>query len=147
MLVWVVVDHLSGSRRGQRQEFELSDKLRIGRHPDCDVGFDGRRDLEASTRHAELRRAGDGVILRDVGSSNGTYVGGERIHELEIPAAEVVEAQFGARGPRLRLWWAPEADPDAVPPLPVSVRPRARLWVLAAVAIAIAVALVLLSIR
>lgn len=144
MEVWVVVDHLSGSRRGQRQEFELSDKLRIGRHPDCDIGFDARRDLEASTRHAELRVSGDELRLCDVGSSNGTYVGGERVHEATIPRAESFEAQFGARGPRLRIWWAPEPDPDAVPPLPGTARSRARAWLIAAAVILLAVALALL---
>lgn len=143
MAVWVVVDHLSGSRRGQRQELELSDKLRIGRHPDCDIGFDARRDLEASTRHAELRAAGGEVRLCDVGSSNGTYVGGERIHEATIPRGESFEAQFGARGPRLRIWWAPEPEPDAVPPLPGAGKSRARLWFLAAALVLLAVLLAL----
>lgn len=142
--MWVVVDHISGSRQGQRQELELEagGKLRIGRHPECDIGFDGRRDLEASTRHAELRASGDRLLLCDVGSSNGTYVEGERIHEVQLSAGETTEAQFGARGPRLRIWWAPEPDPDAVPPLPRTVNRRRALWLslIAVLVVAAAVA-------
>ncbi len=36
-------------------------------------------DPTVSRKHAELRREGDAVIIRDVGSSNGTYVNGSRI--------------------------------------------------------------------
>lgn len=141
--MWVVVDHISGSRQGQRQELELElgGKLRIGRHPDCDIGFDGRRDLEASTRHAELRATGERLVLRDVGSSNGTYVGGARINEIELAPSQTTEAQFGARGPRLRIWWSPEPDPDAVPPLPRAVRRRWTILASLAVALVVAVAL------
>ena len=44
----VVVDHIGGSRRGQRQEFDLGERLRFGRHPDNEVSFDAHRDLDAS---------------------------------------------------------------------------------------------------
>jgi hypothetical protein len=43
----------------------------IGRSPDCDLTF---TDPTVSWRHAELRRAGDGWVLVDVGSTNGTRV-------------------------------------------------------------------------
>lgn len=137
--MWIVIDHLSGSRRGQRQELELAEdrgsgRLRIGRHPDCDVGFDTRRDLEASTRHAEIRRRGDDLVLFDVGSSNGTYVGDDRVHEVVLAPGNPTEVQFGARGPRLRIWWDRDADPSAAPPLPANRSPRWWYWA-AAVAV------------
>ena len=49
--------------------------LTIGRSPDCDLTL---ADRTVSWRHAELRRAGDGWILADVGSKNGTRVNGWR---------------------------------------------------------------------
>ena len=55
------------------------DPVTIGRHPDCEVSFDAHRDIDASSRHAELRPQGEGWILVDVGSSNGTYVDGHKV--------------------------------------------------------------------
>lgn len=153
--MWIVVDHLSGSRKGQRQELELAElesqggeaatRLQIGRHPSCDVGFDTRRDLEASTRHAEIRRRGNDVVLFDIGSSNGTYVDGERVHEVVLTPGEPTEVQFGARGPRLRIWWNQNADPGEAPPLPPARGRRWWLWaaLVAAVAAAAVAAIVL----
>jgi hypothetical protein len=56
----VIIDHVSGSRRGKRQVFPLGARVRFGRHPENEVAFHARRDLDASSRHAELanRRAG-----------------------------------------------------------------------------------------
>ncbi|HEY7795271.1 MAG TPA: DHA2 family efflux MFS transporter permease subunit [Gaiellaceae bacterium] len=44
-------------------------------------------DAEVSRRHALLRRTADGLELSDLGSVNGTYVNGQRIHE-PTPLAE-----------------------------------------------------------
>jgi hypothetical protein len=148
--VWIVVDHLSGSRRGQRQELELTAtdraRLQIGRHPDCDVGFDTRRDLEASTRHAEIRTRGNDLVLFDIGSSNGTYVSGQRVHEVVLHPGDATEVQFGARGPRLRIWWDRDADPSQAPPLPAGRSRGWLLWVaLAAIAAAAIVAAIALG--
>ncbi len=54
----------------------------VGRAPECDVFLD---DEGVSRRHAMVLRR-DGVwLLVDVGSTNGTYIGGERtdVHTLE----------------------------------------------------------------
>ena len=44
------------------------------------MSFDPHRDIDASSRHAELRRIDAGWVLVDLGSSNGTFlkVHGER---------------------------------------------------------------------
>jgi len=110
-----VVDHLAGSRRGQRQEFALSERLCFGRHPDNDVSFDAHRDLDASSRHAELRPAGDGWVLRDIGSSNGTWVGDARVTELRIEVGVPVVVEFGAGGPRARIFVGDQAGIAALP--------------------------------
>ena len=36
-------------------------------------------DTEVSRRHAEIRREGDAYTVVDLGSSNGTFVNGERV--------------------------------------------------------------------
>ena len=63
-----------------------------GRHPDSDIFLD---DVTVSRRHAELERTGDGgVIVRDVGSLNGTYLNGDRI-DGERPISTGDELQVG----------------------------------------------------
>ncbi len=47
-----------------------------------------------SRRHAELRREGSDVTLQDLGSTNGTYVNGERI-SAETPLKSGDRVQFG----------------------------------------------------
>ncbi|HEX7704431.1 MAG TPA: FHA domain-containing protein, partial [Kofleriaceae bacterium] len=80
----VVIDHVAGTRRGQRQELDAQKRIRFGRHPDCEVAFDPYRDIDASSRHAELRPLENGWVLVDLGSSNGTYVDGHRVTESPV---------------------------------------------------------------
>jgi len=49
----------------------------FGRRLDCHVHI---HDQRVSRRHARIRREGDALHLEDLGSSNGTYVNGRRIH-------------------------------------------------------------------
>jgi FhaA, N-terminal domain/FHA domain len=48
----------------------------IGRALDCDVRFS---NAEVSRHHVVIARVGDQVVLRDVGSSNGTWVNNDRV--------------------------------------------------------------------
>jgi FHA domain len=100
----IVIDHLSGSRRGQRQEFGGERRVRFGRHPDCEVSFDAHRDIDASSRHAELRSTERGWVLVDLGSSNGTFVDGPRVTEVAVVSGVVTTIEFGSGGPGLRLF-------------------------------------------
>lgn len=136
----LVVDHVRGSRRGQRQVLPCGARVTIGRHPASDISFDAHRDLDASSRHAEIRRDGDRYVLCDVGSSNGTLVDGERIDELELPVGEAVVAEFGVGGPTLRLWIGGDDEVPDVQPV-TARRPRRvvrALGIAAAVAAAVA---------
>ena len=47
---------------------------------------------------------GQAYVLRDVGSSNGTGIDGEKIQEHVLVVAEEVRVEFGSGGPILRLW-------------------------------------------
>jgi DNA-binding NtrC family response regulator len=60
-------------------------RLVVGLDP-CTVGRDASADLcvpdpEVSALHCELRATAEGVVLRDLGSRNGTFVGDLRIRE------------------------------------------------------------------
>lgn len=127
--------------------------MRFGRHPDCEVSFDPHRDIDASSRHAELRpkpteprNPGDdspsdvGWVLVDLGSSNGTYVEGVRVTETPVGQNAAIGIEFGPGGPRVRLFVGDDAAIEALPPAPVeSSRPR---WLVPAIAFAIAVVLI-----
>jgi ABC transport system ATP-binding/permease protein len=146
--VRVVIDHLAGSRRGQRQELAPEGRIRFGRHPDCEVAFDPVRDIDASSRHAELRAVDTGWVLVDMGSSNGTYVDGRRVTEAKVIEGVPLLVEFGHDGPQLRLFMG---DPTALANIPLPKVSRARpAWLWPAIiggVIAIAIAVVIVAAR
>jgi hypothetical protein len=74
---------------GQRErELLLVGTIVVGRDPACDVSEDG--DSLLSRRHTEFVAGPDGVLVRDLGSRNGTFVNGVRIAEGPIRAGDVV---------------------------------------------------------
>src|SRR5262249_38709182 len=52
------------------------DPTLIGRLPECAVPLS---DQQVSRRHAEVRARGDGYVVTDLGSTNGTFVNGARL--------------------------------------------------------------------
>lgn len=96
----IVLQQLSGHNRGRRAEFAEGPIL-LGRSPDAQLRFDAHADIDVSARHAVLEREGDGWILRDVGSRNGTFVGGKRIRERALEDRDEIELGHG--GPRLHV--------------------------------------------
>ncbi len=65
------------------------DVIRAGRHPESDIFLD---DITVSRRHAELVVGEDRkVVIRDVGSLNGTYVNRERIEEQTLSGGDEVQ--------------------------------------------------------
>jgi len=90
---------VSGARAGHRDVFDKS-YIGIGRHPLSDLRFDAEQDLDASTRHAAIVRTGDAFVLRDLGSTNGTFVNGERL-SAERPLHDGDALRFGVHGPEV----------------------------------------------
>ncbi len=64
-----------------------TEPLVIGRLPECGVVL---ADSNVSRRHAELRRAGDSVVLTDLGSTNGTRVNGAPVRERVLVSGDEV---------------------------------------------------------
>ncbi len=63
--------------RSEANSLKLMDGVNsIGRHDDCQIRI---RSSQVSRRHCELFEEGDQLILRDLGSSNGTFVNGKRV--------------------------------------------------------------------
>lgn len=83
----LIVTH--GTNAGS--QFALTDEVTTaGRHPESTIFLD---DITVSRRHAEIRRSGDGYLVRDAGSLNGTYLNRERIDEA--PLRDRDELQVG----------------------------------------------------
>ena len=88
-----------GPKRGSRFALD-ADVITVGRHPDSDIFLD---DVTVSRRHAELRRAGPGFDVVDVGSLNGTYLNKDRVEtallsngdELQVGKFKLVYVSLG----------------------------------------------------
>jgi ABC-type multidrug transport system ATPase subunit len=75
-------------------------EYRIGRDPNADIPLD---DSRVSWSHAALRVEGGTWVLEDRGSTNGTWLGIDRMTRLEITGLCVIRLGDAAEGPVLRL--------------------------------------------
>src|SRR5262245_46322660 len=60
---------------------------RLGRREDNDFQID---DATVSSVHCEIRVNGDSVVVRDLGSSNGTFINGEPVREETLEIGETL---------------------------------------------------------
>lgn len=78
---------LSGALPGDRTRVLLGGRRLLGRATDCDVQL----DLPEVTRHhAEVYRSGTTIVLRDLGSTNGSFVDGQPIQHCPLREGSVV---------------------------------------------------------
>jgi FHA domain len=77
LIGWVVP--LSGAQRGQL--FTLSPTSSIGNDPACTVVL---HDRFMSGKHAEIKAENGIWVLKDLGSTNGTYVNNRRVERHEL---------------------------------------------------------------
>ncbi|MFZ5482466.1 MAG: sigma 54-interacting transcriptional regulator [Myxococcota bacterium] len=71
---------IDGANAGDQWQVDR-DVIRIGARPDNDVVL---KDTTVSRLHAEIIRGREGTILRDLGSTNGTFVGNVRVREVYL---------------------------------------------------------------
>lgn len=93
-----VGDWLSG------QSFEINEKAILGRDSDCDITIPG---THLSRRHAELFIHDGQLQIRDLGSSNGSYVNGKKIDTIGLKPGDEIRFDvltFEVQGPE------PETD-------------------------------------
>jgi pSer/pThr/pTyr-binding forkhead associated (FHA) protein/V8-like Glu-specific endopeptidase len=94
---------LSGVRAGHFERLE-NPKTTIGRHAASTLRFDPHGDLDVSGRHAEVHLVDGKYFLRDVGSTNGTYVNGKRIEPGEnVEIHDGDKLRFGGKGPEAEV--------------------------------------------
>ncbi|AKA03224.1 ABC transporter ATPase [Streptomyces noursei ZPM] len=91
----------------------------MGRDPQGDMVLD---DARVSWRHATLRWSGRSWLIEDHGSTNGTYVQGQRVQQLEIGPGTAVHLGNATDGPRLSLS-AAAAPADAFSAQPAAAAP------------------------
>ncbi len=56
-------------------------QIRIGRSKDNDITID---DASVSRHHATIIQTADGIVISDSGSSNGTFINGNRINQESV---------------------------------------------------------------
>ena len=78
---------LRGPNTGARFLLD-ADEVTSGRHPHSDIFLD---DVTVSRKHAQFVKEGDGYLVRDVGSLNGTYVNRQRIDEAALNQGDEVQ--------------------------------------------------------
>ncbi|WP_426746452.1 adenylate/guanylate cyclase domain-containing protein [Myxococcus faecalis] len=66
---------------GTLGEFPLGPLTSLGRHPSNTLRL---VDREVSKEHATIEKVGKDFVLKDLGSSNGTFVNGKRVKELRL---------------------------------------------------------------
>jgi len=66
---------------GKVGEFPLSDRTSMGRHPNNTLRL---VDREVSKEHCVIEKVGATYLLRDLNSSNGTFVNGRKVRELRL---------------------------------------------------------------
>lgn len=82
-------------RRPTGEHFSLRAGVnRIGRGPESDIRID---DPSVSTAHCEIDVGPDGTVLRDLGSTNGTFIGEQRVQMASLlinQAFRVADVEF-----------------------------------------------------
>ncbi|MGE4174174.1 MAG: FHA domain-containing protein, partial [Methylocystis sp.] len=101
----IIIRHLSGSKANQIEQLPVGEarEFTIGRDPASKIAFDPVGDSVVSRKHAVIRMIGEGDTisfkLSDAGSSNGTFLNGERVTgEVELLPEDTIE--LGAKGPK-----------------------------------------------
>src|SRR3954452_20000666 len=74
---------------GERKSFSITrDVTVMGRREDCDF----RIPLgDISRKHCRLIKEDEALKVEDLGSSNGTYVNGKRVHDAELAPGDTVQ--------------------------------------------------------
>lgn len=73
---------------GQQQPVPLSrERTTIGRLDDCHIRIPV---AGVSRRHCEIVVEGDSITIKDLGSSNGTYVNQDRVDSIPVSAGDLL---------------------------------------------------------
>jgi pSer/pThr/pTyr-binding forkhead associated (FHA) protein len=97
-----------GQRAGDHRPVALGARpVVVGAHATCDLVL---ADPQVSRKHAELSAVPEGIRIRDLGSTNGTWWQGTKVGEAVVPAGATV--QFGGTPVRMAAADAPSLPPS-----------------------------------
>src|SRR5271170_6449258 len=80
VLHWFVSGGVAKTSEGGQFTVDV-DPLVIGRDPGANIVV---ADPEVSAFHCELRAVGEGILVKDLGSTNGTFLGPVRVREAVV---------------------------------------------------------------
>jgi len=78
---------LSGPLAGQSYELKV-DKTTVGRVEDNTFQI---ADPSVSSHHCEIHLQGEGLLIKDLNSTNGTFINGEKITEATLKAGQTLK--------------------------------------------------------
>jgi len=101
----------------------------VGRHPSCDTRLDS---LRISRHHCCMTLEDGGVVVRDLGSTNGIRINGQRVESGRLRSGE--ELSIAHLRYRFEAGWERDRDRHITPPpMPPFTPPREAanpwLWV------------------
>lgn len=108
--------------------FPLKELTIIGRASECDISLAA---AHLSRRHAQIQIVEGGLLVKDLGSANGTFINGQRVTEGRAKKGDEIRfdtLSFGVMGPgtedisKTTVRSAPLVAPDAAPAKP-AVKP------------------------
>lgn len=102
-------------------QLPLSGAIEAGRSQDAGLVLD---DNEASRHHARIEPSGDGALVTDLGSTNGTFVNEQPIHARRVLRAGD-RVRMGLSVLELRTAGQVRAQPSAARPIPPFAPPQA----------------------
>jgi TolB protein len=115
---FLTINHIDGRVEKLPIPPSGSTLIRVGRETDNDVVLN---DPRTSRHHAHVRRGEKGLELKDVGSANGTFVGG---HRIEVNVWQPLPAGAVAYVGDTALIFEPgTTSADTVATTPVTVQP------------------------
>lgn len=112
-------------KNNQRRDFELAGATTvIGRRTDCDLRIAAG---DVSRRHCNITLKNNQVVVKDLGSSNGTFVNDKRVAEAPIKAGDrlrvgpvVFVVQVDGKPATIKPSDARRTPPKATPPTPAA---------------------------
>jgi pSer/pThr/pTyr-binding forkhead associated (FHA) protein len=89
----------------------------LGRDEDCDIRLEPK---SISKLHCVIAKTDGLLLIRDLGSTNGTRVNGQRVRR----AALLPNDTLSVANLKYRVMFGPEAEPEAIPHVKESKKPE-----------------------
>ncbi|WP_059009508.1 FHA domain-containing protein [Streptomyces specialis] len=107
---------------GQTWTLDPTRAYHVGRDPQGDFVL---QDARVSWRHATVRWGGQSWIVEDHGSTNGTYIQGQRVQQAALGPGAVINLGNATDGPRLTFSGAPSIAQHQAPAAAMAGQPPA----------------------